>query len=309
MKDAIMKPTNFTIRRSAFSPANAIFIIDCLNERDLQTGRSRLENLHDLLRSLDPERFDYDKDFVHRFRVSSAVEFAECFDAILTMCTLGIRPILFIDAHGHPQRGLEMPSREFVGWDLLLEKLGGIVKRTAGELTVIVSACHSMKALENMQINGRLPFSFYYGYSSDVMAGVVKTEAEMIYRSFFNDGGQSIMTATHLEIECFSEYDHIQDALAVALLMAKAPEILAKLLPQVSRANMRAAYDEKIAKSGKPQSGARKQLNEMLNSGQHAIGLVEQMMHDTARRASVIKDIHAYIQGVPTSPPQSRQCK
>jgi hypothetical protein len=30
-----MDPTKFTLRRSAFSPGNAIFIIDCLSERDL----------------------------------------------------------------------------------------------------------------------------------------------------------------------------------------------------------------------------------------------------------------------------------
>lgn len=295
-----MDPTKFTLRHSAFSPANAIFIIDCLGEKDLQTGHSRLQDLHDLLRTRDPEQFDYNKNFVHRFEASSASEFAECFEGITAACNLGIRPILFIDAHGHPTYGLGMPSRELVGWDVLLEKLGGIVQRTAGELTVIVAACHSMRAVENLRLNGRLPFAFYYGYSSEVKAGVVETETEVIYQSLFNDGGQSVMSATHLELECFSEYDYVQDVLAAALLMARAPGVLAEKLPQLSRANMRAAIAEMTAKSGKPQSGMRKKTNEMLNSGRHAIGVVEQLMHDTPRRARVIQDIQAYIQAAPT---------
>ncbi|MES3709857.1 hypothetical protein QC590_16680 [Pseudomonas putida] len=297
-----MDPTKFTIRRSAISPANAIFIIDCLNERDLQTGRSRLQNLHDLLLSRDPEKFDDDKNFIHRFEANSASEFAECFEAIMTACTLGIRPILFIDAHGHPQLGLGMPSQELVSWNTLLELLEGIVEKTAGELTVIVAACHSMKAVESLRPNGRLPFSFYYGYPSNVMAGVVEAETELIYKSLFNDGGKSIMSTTHFELECWSEYDHVQDILATALLMAKAPSIVAEMIPQLSRANMRTAFDEVVAKTGTPQSGSRKKLNQLLNSGQHAIRLVEDMMHDTPRRDRVIQDIKSYIQETPLPP-------
>lgn len=32
-----MERTKFTIRQSGFSPANAIYIIDCLGENDLQS--------------------------------------------------------------------------------------------------------------------------------------------------------------------------------------------------------------------------------------------------------------------------------
>jgi hypothetical protein len=298
-----MDPTKFTIRRSAVSPANAIFIIDCLSEQDLQTGRSRLQNLHDLLLSRDPEKFDDDKNFIRRFEANTASEFAECFEAIITACTLGIRPILFIDAHGHPELGLGMPSQELVGWNTLLELLEGVVGKTAGELTVIVAACHSMKAVESLRSNGRLPFSFYYGYSSNVMAGVVEKETEVIYKSLLNDGGQSIMSARNLELECWSEYDHVQDLLSMALLMAKAPSVLAEMIPQLSRANMRTAFDEVVAKNGMPQSGSRKKLNQLLNSGQHAIRLVEDMMHDTPRRDRVIQDIESYIQERPAPLP------
>ncbi len=295
-----MNSTKFTLRRSAFSPGNAVFIIDCLSEQDLQTGLSRLRELHDLLNAREPERFDYNKNFVHRFEASSAAKLAGCFEEITGACELGIHPIIFIDAHGHPTKGLEMPSGEFVGWDELLESFGCVVQHTAGELTVIVAACHSMKAVENLRLQKLLPFAFYYGYSSEVQAGVVAKETEVIYQSLFNDGGQSVLDAANLQLESFSEYDHIEDVLAAALLMAKAPEILAEKMPELSRAKVRADADKATAKKGLPLSGSRARVNHMLNSGQCAIEVVKNLMHDTPRRERVIQDILAYIQGTPT---------
>lgn len=300
--EAIMDPTRFTLRRSAFSPGNAIFIIDCLNERDLQTGLSRLRELHDLLLARDPERFDYNKNFAHRFEADSATEFAGCLEEITCACELGVRPIIFIDAHGHTEKGLGMPSGEFVGWNELLDGLDGVVQRTAGELTVIVAACHSMTALENLRPQKRLPFAFYYGYSSEAKAGVVAKETELIYESLINDGGQSVLNATNLQIESFSEYDHVEYVLAVALLIAKAPDVLAEMLPQLSRAKLRASVDEVIVKKGLPLSGSRANVNHMLNTGQHAIKVIEQLMHDTPRRQRLIQDILAYIHGTSTPP-------
>lgn len=291
-----MNPMNFTLRRSAFAPANAVFIIDCLSERDLQTGRSRLDELHDLLFALEPKRFEYNRNFVHRFKVGSAAEFAGCFEEIKGACALGIYPIIFIDAHGHPTEGLEMPSSEFVSWDELLERFAGVVNLTAGELTAVVAACHSMKAVENLRLPGRLPFAFYYGYSSEVKAGVVATETEMIYQSIFNDGGLSVLNLTNLQLKSFSEYDHIESLLAVVLLMSRAPVVLAKALPELSRNKLRAGLDKEAAKRGIPLSGSREKVNTMLNSGQIAIEVVKQSMHDTPRRQKVIEDIQAYLQ-------------
>lgn len=291
-----MNPTKFTLRRSAFSPGNAIFIIDCLTELDMQTGLSRLRKLHDLLFERDPERFEYNKNFAHRFEASSAIEFAECFEKITGACALGIQPIIFIDAHGHSEKGLRMPSGEFVGWGKRLGHLGSVVHRTGGELTVVVAACHSMRAVENLRPQKQLPFSFYYGYSSEVKAGVVATETELIYESLINDGGKSVLSATNLQLGHFSEYDHIEDVLAVALLIAKAPNILAEMLPQLSRAKLRACIDKTIVAKGHRLSGSRLKANSLLNSGQHAIEAIKQLMHDTQRRERVIQDIQAYIQ-------------
>jgi hypothetical protein len=292
-----MDPTKFTLRRSAVSPANAIFIIDCLSERDLQTGRSRLQELHDLLLARDPQRFEYNKNFVHRFEARSAAQFAECFGEVIGACELGVRPIIFIDAHGHPELGLGMPSGELVGWSTLLESFNAVIQCTQGELTVIVAACHSMSALEHLNQQARLPFAFYYGYSSEVQAGVVEAETRIIYESLLGDGGAAILDATNLQLQCFSEYEHVQESLAIYLLMASAPATLASLLPELSRAKIRVFADGVSAEKGEPLSGARKKVNDLLNSGLMATKVVEQLMHDTYRRDRVIEDIKAYLQG------------
>lgn len=297
-----MDPTKFTLRRSAFSPGNAIFIVDCLSSWELQTGRSRLQEMHDLLLARDPERYDYNKHFAHRFEARSADEFAERIQEILGACDLGIQPVIFIDAHGDPEKGLAMVSGGFVSWGELLASLRRIVERAKGELTVIVAACHSMAAVKNLPYAEAAPFSFYYGYSSNVLASVLEKETRFIYESLFNDGGQSVLNAKDLQLKSFSEYDHVELALAVALLSAKDPGTLAKMRPEMSRAKFRAAADEAIASSGRPLSGSRVRVNKMFNSGKLAIKVVEQMMHATPRRARVIEDIEAYIKGEAAPP-------
>ncbi|KTS77724.1 hypothetical protein NS274_09220 [Pseudomonas oryzihabitans] len=118
----------------------------------------------------------------------------------------------------------------------------------------------------------------------------------MIYESLFNDGGQTVLNATSLQLKSFSEYDHVTYVLAITLLSAKAPDVLAKMLPGLSRAKLRASADETVVKKGIPLSGSRVKVNHILNSGQLAIKMVEQLMHNTPRRERVIQDIQAYIQ-------------
>jgi len=49
-----MKKTKISLRQSAVSPANAIFIIDCLGETDAQSGKRRHEEILDELLADNP---------------------------------------------------------------------------------------------------------------------------------------------------------------------------------------------------------------------------------------------------------------
>lgn len=291
-----MEPTTFTLRHSAFSSANAILIVDCLGRQGLQTGRTRLQGLHDLLLELEPERFEYAKNFAWHFEADSAEELAGRFDEIKGACELGIRPILFIDGHGHPTKGLEMPSGEFVAWGHLLQYFQSIIQQSAGELTAIVAACHSMAAVKDLRPTERLPFAFYYGYPSEVPAGVVADETQIIYRSLLLDRGQSAMNTKGLKLKSYSEYDHAIPTVAMALLIARAPNTVAEKLPELTRSKLRKVFETSAIEKGIRLAGARKHLNRELRSGFLAIKLARQLMHDTPRLSGVIEDIHAYMQ-------------
>ncbi|XCY75435.1 hypothetical protein QLG25_02705 [Pseudomonas sp. CBR-F] len=297
-----MEKKLFTLRRSAHSPANAILTIGCLGAGDLQTGRSRLQGLHDLLLELDPDRFEYNRNFAHLFEAKSAAEFGAAFNAINDVCNIGISPILIIDGHGDERRGLQMPSGEWVSWSSLLECFQAITKRTQGQLTAIVAACHSMAAVKLVRADNKLPFSFYYGYPSTIPAGVVQDETEEIYRSLLQDRGKVLVSGHNLKIQSFSEYDHITPALASALLLSKSPMLSAKIQPELSRNKLNKELSVAMAQAERPLTGTRRRINEMLDSGELAMRIVRNLMHDTERLTRVIEDISAFMNGSPKQP-------
>jgi hypothetical protein len=288
--------TRFQLRKIGFSEANAIFIVDCLGEGDLQTGRSRLQGMHDLLLEMDPDKYDYFRDFARHFEASNAQQFDESLGEIVRLCRIGIRPILFIDGHGHPEKGLRLPSGDHVSWLDLLCYCRKIIQTSAGELTVIVAACHSMKAIKHLGEEDRLPFAFYYGYPSTVSAGAIADDTKVIYQSLLRDGGETAMKAD-LRLQIFSEYEHVETHLATALLMASEPSILAGLMPGLSRSNVSRMFEQTALSQGLRLAGKRKALNSILNSGHLAVELVSKRMHDTRRLQMIIEDIHRFIAG------------
>lgn len=290
-----MERTSFTFSRSVVSPANAIFIVDCLAESDAKSGRRRHEGILDELLAQDSASFDTQKEFVKHFRISSRQSFAEALGWISGYCNEGIRPLVFIDAHGDTKKGLTLPLREFLGWPELLELLRRITIAASGELTVIAACCESMGVMQHVDRNKRLPFSFYYGYSKRVATHVVEEETQKIYESLLRDGGRTWMD-THLTIECYSEYEHVSEPLSIALLISAAPNTSSALMPELSRKCLRRVFDQTAFNLGLPLSGGKKKLNKFLASGDLAVNVVKRFMHDTHRRQRYIDDIRKHMQ-------------
>lgn len=288
--------TRFRFRRSGFSEANAFFILDCLGVEDLQSGRGRSQGMHDYLLALDPEKYEYNRDFVFHFQTGTAQRFFESLTEIALLCRSGLRPVLFIDGHGHPDKGLRLPSGEHVSWPDLLLHCQLIVQNSGGELTVIAAACHSMEAIKHLEWDGRLPFAFYYGYPSTVSAGAVEKETRVVYESLLRDGGLSAMR-TPLALQVFSEYDHVMRHIAAALLISSEPAIMAGLIPELSREMVSRVFEENLVSQGMRLAGARKKLNSILNSDQVAVQLARHRMHDTPRLYRFIEDIRLHIAG------------
>lgn len=297
-----MEKQNFTLRRSAHSPANAILTVSCLGTGDLKTDRTRLQGLHDLLLELDPERFEYNRNFVHLFEAKSVAELSAAFHEINEVCDMGISPILIIDGHGDERRGMRMPNGEWVTWNSLLNFFQAIIERTQGQLTVIVAACHSMAAVKLVSSDKKLPFSFYYGYPSKIPAGVVQDETEEIYRSLLLDQGRILVDGHHLKIKSFSEYDHITPILASSLLLSKSPMLSAKIQPELSRNKLNQELSVAMARAHRPLTGTKRRINAMLESGELAVRAVSSRMHDTERLTRLIEDISAFMKDLPRQP-------
>lgn len=294
-----MESRNFTIRRSGHSPANAILTVSCLSPGDLQTGRARLQGLHDLLLELDPDRFEYNRNFAHLFKAESSEDLSAIFQELCDVCDIGIDPILIIDGHGDEVKGMRMPNGEWVSWRSLLKHFQSMIDRTNGQLTVIMAACHSMAAINHIDSDRKLPFSFYYGYPSEIPAGVVHDETEKIYRSLLLERGKILVDGHRLKIKCFSEYDHIIPILASALLLSKSPILSAKTQPELSRNKLNQDLSVAIARANRPVRGTKHLFNGILASGELAVQIARSRMHDTERLERVIEDISAFMKDLP----------
>ncbi len=270
-------------------------MIDCLGEKDLQTGRNRLEDASDSLQKLNPACFDESKKFIKGFSACNVQEFSAVIEEIVSLTAQGIRPILFIDGHGHPVKGLRLPSDEYLSWQVVIQLCRVLLQMCAGELSVIVAACHSMAVISLLDANARLPFAFYYGYPNSVPAGVIADETRLVCNSLLFDGGRSVMEAK-LKLTRYSEYEHVHGLLAMALLISTAPRTSAELMPELSRAKLRRSFEEDAISRGVRLAGMSRHINATLNSGEVAISLVRMLMHDTERRDRVIEDISQHIE-------------
>jgi len=285
-----MGRTTITLQQSMVSPVNSIFIIDCLGLSDQKSARRRHEDICDELMALAPLTFEEDRTRVLHCKCADLNELVLLLSVIREYCQKGVLPLLFIDGHGDREKGLKLPSGQFMGWDMYLDLLNHITLATGGELTVIAAFCNSMAIEPMLSLSARLPFSFYYGYASEVPAGLVETETKMIYESLLRDGGQRFGELP-LQISSYSEYHHANQLIAHALLLAWAPETLAEVAPELSRGTLRAFYEQRLAANGVPLSGARKNFNKLIRGNGLVSSLVTSGMHDTPRRERYLYEI------------------
>lgn len=71
----------------------------------------------------------------------------------------GLRPILHLDMHGDLERGLQLgESKEFVAWLPLVEMLRQVNIASGGNLLVILTACHGIRAIMPVSLEKPTPF-------------------------------------------------------------------------------------------------------------------------------------------------------
>lgn len=288
--------TSIRVEKAVVSPVSIIFIIDCLTDRDKQSGRFRYEGIRDTLMELSPEEFENDLAQVNHESCSSRDDWATTVNRIFNLCQSGHRPFVFIDGHGDEIRGLRLSSGEFISWEEYELSLIQLVLSAQGELAVFGAFCYSYTFVDKIikrSVNQltKLPFAFYYGYKCEVPTSVVEEETRAVYESLLRDGGQSLDFGS-FQFSCYSEYEHAIQYVAPTIMMQLAPKTLVSMVPGFSKNHMRRALEVDLAKNGFRLGRVRHSIRVAINSPQVlAEHLLELTMHKTERRKRFISSI------------------
>ncbi|HBC6430068.1 TPA: hypothetical protein KEW82_003978 [Citrobacter amalonaticus] len=283
----------FILKQSFTSDCNFIAILDCLNPlMDISSPRRHFEDLRIKLIGKDkPEKIDKNLQLV---TCKNESEFCDYLNKLEKKFTIpGFKPIIIIHAHGDKKKGLQLPDNSFVGWSRLIEKFRHITEKCGGDLTVIAAFCHSHELIKHLGQVKKLPFSFYYGYPSAISSGVIEDEVDIIYKSFIDDGGKTLIPLlSKLSIKLYGEYDFIKMFLSPALLMAANPEQLSKIQPSLSQKKLKGLVSKNI---NGPQSGIDSLFKKVVRGDNLSISLVEEHMYDTERRTYVLQSVRNYF--------------
>lgn len=230
---------------SVVSKINAIFILDCINNNEIQIGIHCEDQIYDLLpnEQLNNER-------IVRIKCLDKTSFIEAIDRITNSCKKGFCPLIHIHGHGDKTQGFEVQSKEFIPWYDLVKKFMTITKRCEGETTIFLSACYSYQVVHEFLntyekqkgVICRLPFGFFYGYKEEVPAGIVDDEAKYIINSILQDGGKNIILNPPKEISLYSEYIYINKYLSYAISAMRKEELDPLTTQDISLKKIRTKY-------------------------------------------------------------------
>lgn len=289
-----MSIPNFTLKTSNTSNCNFIGILDCLNPAiDIASPKRHHEDLRIKLIGKDiPENIEKNLQFI---TCANKKDFLSSFENFMQRFNVpGYKPIILIHAHGDKEHGLQLPDHSLVTWPELIELFDGLTKKCNGDCTIISGFCHSFELIKHIpKKNKKLPFAFYYGYTSTISAGTVEDEMSIIFQSFIDNGGKNLFNLIpKLKINSFGEFDFIMKFLAFALAMAADPKELSKLAPQFSQERIRESV--RRGHNG-PQGGLDKFVKSFVRNGGLAVDLIETYMHDTERKVYVLKAVSDYF--------------
>lgn len=291
----------FPFKRTNCSKSNYILIIDALHKKhDINSANRIYEDIKIKLVS-DPE---LDSTLIEHDLVTKKCEtkqnIVQELDTLSNLCKQKHKkPIIIILGHGDKNKGLLTPSGESLHWKDLIGSLNKVTVSSHGETMVLASFCHSMELIKFIDFHSKLPFSFYYGYKTDISAGDVETQTNALLASLIDDGGKYL---TKLLKECkfdvYSEYDHINSELAIYLQLANNPSDLAKVHPSFSLGKIRKDIN---SKANHPKKGLDKLTNNIIRSPILVKILLEDKMYDTERRSYMITAIDEYFNTLPHS--------
>lgn len=127
----------------------------------------------------------------------------------------GLRPILHLDMHGDLECGLQLGrSKEFIAWLPLVEMLRRVNIASCGNLLVILTACHGIRAIMPISIKKPTPFFALIAPKSEIFIWQIEAGIFPFFRSLIEE--ESIDTALEHIGDQF-QYFHSEKMLVVSL--------------------------------------------------------------------------------------------
>lgn len=257
------------MRRMLGAAASVVVIIDCLGERDLQTGRYFYEGIRDTVYESDSSLLGKLDKTVQRFKVDSV----ECMDELLErigsqLYSKNLSLFLLIDGHGDKERGLKLPNGGFFSWNRMLECFSKLTMLARGNLTVVGAFCYSAELINLIDAADKYnrfvkaPIAFFYGYEGAVSAGEIEEEISVLYGSLIKDQGTSFknkLESGKLSLIRYDEYDFIIPLLAFVIGVLR-PHSIGLGMPILSKKEIVTEVEKDIARAGFALSGISKIL-------------------------------------------------
>jgi len=185
------KPINF----------NHIFIIDLLNDEELQTARKLDDDLSIYINI---------KSRAH-IKVASKKDLVELLEAIkLFYIPQGIKPIIHIEGHGSEQ-SLHLPDKSYINWNELYEIISGVNFLLSNQLILFVASCYGFNYITTLNIRRYTPTFCLVSPSKNMNSGTIQYGTSIFYRTLFEtkDLDKSIKKLTDYD-SSFSFYNSDQ---------------------------------------------------------------------------------------------------
>ena len=128
----------------------------------------------------------------------------------------GLRPMLVLDMHGHPDKGLSVAEPgEFVPWERLAELLREINVATHNNLCVVGAACYALTAIKSLTVASPTPFFVLFAPEEEVKVGFLESNLPNFFGDVFNSGSVDAAYERHLQARF--KYFHCERLLFIAI--------------------------------------------------------------------------------------------
>ncbi|WP_281561175.1 hypothetical protein [Thalassomonas sp. RHCl1] len=271
------------LRKPFASPASKIYVFNFLDESESGVVR-RLQEDMVIAANYSSAKGRSPSEIIETFVINNI---EQCYDAFLKViidAEMGQLPLIHLLGHGSKDKGLKCTDGSFVPWLKLIDLFEKVIYTARGQLTVIAAACHSFELTRHLEQYSKTPYAFYYGYDRAISLGEMEQDLSALYRNFIVN--KADISGSTLAIKVHSEYDNLE-AVRGALLVLTNPEQARK--EGLSKSALRKKLDLDL-----PASEARKRFNQIVQSKDFVIRLINDLFHLTERRQFILEDVINY---------------